>query len=61
MKGLIRRPRLIVLTQFDDKSLILFMLKHGPMVCWLRGANSQELEDAIKAVMKDGHFTMTSR
>ena len=29
MEDLASRPRVIVLTQFDDKSLIVFMLQHG--------------------------------
>ncbi len=45
---------IIVLTTFDDEEFIYNSIKYGASGYLLKGANSQELKDAIKTVMDGG-------
>lgn len=56
LRHLQKRPKVIVLTQFDEQSLILHMLKLGANGFLLKNCNPHEMESAIRAVMNDGHY-----
>ncbi len=56
IKELVSRPQVIVLTQFDEQSLITYMLHHGANGFLLKDCSPEELSKAILGVMKNDYF-----
>ncbi len=56
LKDLALRPTVIVLTQFDEQSLISYMLHLGASGFILKDCEPEELKSAIISVMKAGYF-----
>src|SRR5579859_4993039 len=48
--------RVIILTQFDEPSLIMYLLQYGANGFLLKDCKSDELENAIDHVLSEGHY-----
>jgi DNA-binding NarL/FixJ family response regulator len=51
-----KQTKVVVLTQFDDKSLIVYLLQLGANGFLFKACEPKELERAIVSVMKEGHY-----
>lgn len=49
------RPRIIVLSQFDEPSLIIHLLGLGANSFLLKKCHASEFEETIRMVLKEGH------
>jgi two-component system, NarL family, response regulator DegU len=56
MKELNIGSRVIILTQFDEAALVIYLLRHGANGFLLKDCDPDELENAIAAVMREGHY-----
>ncbi len=56
IKELEFKPHVIILTQFDEVALIMHLLQLGVNGFLLKGCNPEELENAITAVIAEGHY-----